>query len=78
MVVAVGGRDEFGNPVTVGGVQLEAQIKIQPHAASRQAPVAYKLEVLDRQNGTFEVAHHMKLAGDFAVRPACGLPEVEV
>lgn len=66
--MAVGGRDEYGNAVTVGGVRLKAHIRIQPHAASRQQPIVHPLAVADRQHGAFEVAHVMKVAGDFVVR----------
>ena len=71
MVVGVSGRDEYGNTVMVGGVELEAQIQMLS-AQNRQQPMAVGLEVVDRRNGTFEVAHEMKVAGEFTVRAANG------
>lgn len=65
--MAVGGRDEFGNTVTEGGVEVEACIKIFSRALEPEPPVFLAVEVIDRRNGTFEVAHLMKDAGEFEV-----------
>ena len=67
MVVAVGGRDEFGNSVTEGGVEVEACIKIYASALKPKPPVFLVVEVIDRRNGTFEMVHAMKDAGEFEV-----------
>ena len=67
MVMAVGGRDKFGNPVTEGGAEVEACIKMFSRGADREPPVFLAVEVLDRRNGTYELAHDMKDAGEFEV-----------
>jgi hypothetical protein len=68
-VIAVVGRDSRGNRVAVGGAKLQALIKTFGRGAvgGPAAPEVAPLDVLDRHDGTYEIACDLKAACDFEV-----------
>ena len=68
MVLAIGGFDEFRNPVAATGAEAIAAVLQLPSGKSSGVPDMVPLEVRARPHGGFEAAAVITQACDFQVR----------